>query len=204
MTFLKLGFRSLFRQKRRTLITLTVITFGIGCLLLTVGHSTYIDWGLRESTIHSETGHLQVYHADYFDNEEETILQFGLEDAEAFRQDLLKVKDVSLVMARIDLMGLIANGDKSVAKEWVEVFAGGRVAILDDFRKLTLIRDGRRKVRRARWRQDKGHKAEWAAFVKAIVEGGEPPIPYEQLTGVARATFAALEALRSGKRLTIL
>ena len=115
MTFLKLGFRSLFRQKRRTLITLTVITFGIGCLLLTVGHSTYIDWGLRESTIHSETAHLQVYHEDYFDNEEETILQFGLEHAEAFRQDLLKLMDVSLVMSRIDLMGLISNGDKSVA-----------------------------------------------------------------------------------------
>jgi predicted dehydrogenase len=98
----------------------------------------------------------------------------------------------------------LANGDKSLPKERVEVFAGGRVAILDDFRKLTLIRDGRRKVRRARWRQDKGHKAEWAAFVSAIVEGGEPPIPYDQLIGVSRATFAALEALRGGTHLTIL
>jgi predicted dehydrogenase len=98
----------------------------------------------------------------------------------------------------------LANGDKSLPKERVEVFAGGRVAILDDFRKLTLIRDGRRKVHRARWRQDKGHKAEWAAFVSAIAEGGEPPIPYEQLIGVSRATFAALGALREGTHLTIL
>jgi predicted dehydrogenase len=98
----------------------------------------------------------------------------------------------------------LANGDKSLPKERAEAFAGGRVVILDDFRKLTLIRDGRQKVRRARWRQDKGHKGEWEAFVKAIVEGGEPPIPYDQLVGVSRATIAALEALKHGKDLTIL
>jgi predicted dehydrogenase len=98
----------------------------------------------------------------------------------------------------------LANGDKSLPKERVEAFAGGRVVILDDFRKLTLIRDGRQKVHRARWRQDKGHKGEWEAFVRAIVEGGEPPIPYDQLVGVSRATIVALEALRHGKDLTIL
>lgn len=115
MTFIKLGFRSLFRQKRRTLITLIVITFGIGCLLLTVGHTTYIDWGLRESTIHSETGHLQVFHPEFFDKEEETILQYGLENHDSFARELYGLDEVQLVQARIDLMGLISNGDKSVA-----------------------------------------------------------------------------------------
>lgn len=113
--FFKLGFRSLFRQKRRTLITVVVITFGIGCLLLTVGHSVFITWGLREATIHSETGHLQLFHPDYFQEEEETILQYGLEDYERMRNDLMRLVDVSLVLARIDLMGLVSNGDKSVA-----------------------------------------------------------------------------------------
>jgi len=115
MIFMRLGFRSLFRQKRRTLITLIVITFGIGCLLLTTGHSVYIEWGLRESTIHSETGHLQLFGSDYFDKEEETILQYGLEDYDSIRNDLMHLMDVELVLARIDLMGLISNGDKSVA-----------------------------------------------------------------------------------------
>jgi len=112
---MRLGFRSLFRQKRRTLITLIVITFGIGCLLLTTGHSVYIEWGLRESTIHSETGHLQLFGSDYFDKESETILQYGLEDYDSIRNDLMHLMDVELVLARIDLMGLISNGDKSVA-----------------------------------------------------------------------------------------
>jgi hypothetical protein len=82
----------------------------------------------------------------------------------------------------------------------VEVFAGGRVAVLDDFRSLEMVHNGNRKVIRSRLRQDKGHQAEWEFFVKAIMEGGEPPIPYEQLYGVTKATFAAVEALRSGER----
>ena len=115
MTFLKLGFRSLFRQRRRTTMTLVVITFGIGSLLITLGHTSYIDWGLKESTIHSETGHLQVYNQDFFTTEEETILANGLEEVQTLRQGLEALLDVQLVQARIDLMGLISNGDKSVA-----------------------------------------------------------------------------------------
>lgn len=115
MTFLKFGFRSLFRQKRRTSITLLVITFGIGCLLLALGHSHFIGWGLRESTIHSETGHLQVFNQHYFEQDEETILQNGLDDYEKIRSDLNRLLEVSVVLARIELMGLISNGEKSVA-----------------------------------------------------------------------------------------
>ncbi len=115
MTFLKLGFRSLFRQKRRTAVSLIVLTIGIGALLLTDSHSRYIEWGLRESTIHSETGHLQVFHRHSFSREESRILEFGLENAEALRADLLRLPDVSLVQARIEFMGLISNGEKSVA-----------------------------------------------------------------------------------------
>lgn len=115
MTFLKLGFRNLFRQKRRTAITLMVIMFGIGCLLLARSHSIYINWGLRESTIHSETGHLQIFNQDYFTKEEETALQYGLADYGRLRDDLMQLPEVKLTLARIDIMGLISNGDKSVA-----------------------------------------------------------------------------------------
>ena len=115
MTFLKLGFRNLFRQRRRTVVTLIVITFGIGCLLLTIGHSLFITWGLQETTIHSETGHLQLFHADYFTKEETSILQYGLENLGPMRDKLLELPDIKLVLARIDFMGLISNGNKSVA-----------------------------------------------------------------------------------------
>lgn len=111
--------------------------------------------------------------------------------------------NVSMTLAFPDgslaVVDYLANGDKSFPKERVEVFCGGGVAVLDDFRSLETVRDGRRRLRKLP-RQDKGHAGEMLAFAEAITRGGPPPIPYEQLVGVTRATFAAVESLRSGGR----
>ncbi len=94
----------------------------------------------------------------------------------------------------IGVIDYLANGDRSVPKERVEVFGGGRVAVLDDFRRLELVEKGARKEHRGV--QDKGWQDEWVAFARAISTGGEPPIPYAQLIGVTRATFAVVESIR--------
>ncbi len=94
----------------------------------------------------------------------------------------------------------LANGDKAFPKERVEVFAEGRVAVLDDFRALEMVRDGKRDSYRSRLRQDKGHAGEWQALIAAISAGGPPPIPYDHIIGVTQATFAAVEALRNNER----
>jgi len=97
----------------------------------------------------------------------------------------------------------LANGDKAFPKERVEVFCAGRAAVLDDFRTLELVQGGRSTHIRSRLRQDKGHRAEWEAFAKAILNGDPPPLPYEHLFGVTRASFAAVEALRYAEKVQI-
>jgi hypothetical protein len=97
----------------------------------------------------------------------------------------------------------LANGDKSYPKERVEVFNGGRIAVLNDFRALEMVADGHRRTDRSRFRQDKGHRALWVSFIEAIQTGGLPPIPYEHIFGVTKATFAAVESLRTGERVEI-
>lgn len=98
----------------------------------------------------------------------------------------------------VGTIAYLANGDRSFSKERVEVFGGGRVAVLDDFRSLETIHEGRRQVLRSRFRQDKGYRGEWQAFINAISTAGSPPIPYDHLVGVTSASFAALQALRTG------
>jgi predicted dehydrogenase len=123
----------------------------------------------------------------------------GLPDGGRYLEDNV-VMTFEFPDASIGTVTYLANGDKSLPKERLEVFSGGRVAILEDYRKLILIRDGRRKVRRAWLRQDKGHKAELEAFTQVILDGGEPPIPYADIIGVTRATLVAVEALRKGEK----
>lgn len=95
----------------------------------------------------------------------------------------------------IGVVDYLANGDKSVPKERLEVFCEGMVAVLDDYVSLVTVKDGRKKVESGA--QDKGWKGEMAAFAEAIKSGGEAPIPYEQLIGVTKSTFAAVESIRS-------
>ncbi len=63
----------------------------------------------------------------------------------------------------------LANGDRSFSKERVEVFGGGSAAVLEDFRRLELVRNGRKETVQSRWRQDKGHRGEWDAFTQSVL-----------------------------------
>ena len=88
----------------------------------------------------------------------------------------------------------LANGDRALPKEHLEIFQGGLVAQLDDFRSLTLTQDGAKSVSKST--QNKGHQAIWKAFSQALLSGSNAPIPYEHLMGVSRASFAILESLQ--------
>ena len=97
----------------------------------------------------------------------------------------------------------LANGDRSFSKERIEVFGGGSTAVLEDFRRLELVRNGRKQVIRARWRQDKGHMAEWAAFVSAIQSNTAPPIPLDEIIHSTMATLCVQKSLATGARVTV-
>ena len=91
----------------------------------------------------------------------------------------------------------LANGDRALPKERLEVSSGGRAAVLDDFRRLETYAAGARRVQRSWLRQDKGHAAMWRTFAAAIRDGGPPPIPYDQLLASSRAALGAVESLRT-------
>jgi predicted dehydrogenase/threonine dehydrogenase-like Zn-dependent dehydrogenase len=97
----------------------------------------------------------------------------------------------------------LANGDRAFSKERLEIFGGGAVAVLDDFRRLELVRDGRKQTIHSRWRQDKGHRAEWRAFAESMRQGQAAPIPFGELVGSTLATLRIQESVATGKRLVV-
>ena len=103
----------------------------------------------------------------------------------------------------VGTISYLANGDKSASKERVEVFGGGSTAILEDYRHLELIRQGRKQVTRARTAQDKGHKAEMQAFVDAARGKVAPPIPFEQIIGSTLATLRLQNSCQTGQPLAV-
>jgi len=97
----------------------------------------------------------------------------------------------------------LANGDRAFSKERLEIFGGGSVAVLEDFRRLELIRDGKKQTVHARWRQDKGHREEWAAFVDCVQQRREAPISFDDLVCSTLATLRIQESVAMGKRLAV-
>jgi predicted dehydrogenase len=101
------------------------------------------------------------------------------------------------------IISYLANGDRSFSKERIEVFGGGSSAVLDDFRRMELVRNGQAQRVRSRWRQDKGHRAEWTAFVDNIRLGKNVPIAFEDIVCSTLATLRAEESRMAGKPLAV-
>jgi predicted dehydrogenase/threonine dehydrogenase-like Zn-dependent dehydrogenase len=130
------------------------------------------------------------------------VTAHSLPDDNRYREDNVEMT-LNFPDGSIGSIFYLANGDKSFPKERIEVFSGGMVAVLDDFRTLELVSQGKRQVIRSSLRQDKGHRAVWEAFSHAIIAGGPPPIPYDQLFGVTQVTFAALKSIRNRQPVTV-
>jgi predicted dehydrogenase/threonine dehydrogenase-like Zn-dependent dehydrogenase len=131
-----------------------------------------------------------------------SVTGFALPDLGRYRQDNV-VLNLSFQDGSIGVLTYLANGDRRFRKEKVEVFSGGKVAVLDDFSSLEMISKGQRTVIRSRFRQDKGHHAEWITFIEAITASGKPPIPYDHLLAVTQATFSALQSIGSNELVMI-
>lgn len=88
------------------------------------------------------------------------------------------------------VINYFANGHRAAPKERLEVYCGGRVLVLDNFRRLAAY--GWRGFSGMRsWTQDKGQKACVAAFVDAVRSGGPAPIPVDEILEVSRVAIEA-------------
>ena len=122
----------------------------------------------------------------------------ALPNGDRYRDDNL-VATVEFADGSLGTIAYVANGDQRFPKERVEVFGGQSTAVLDDFRRLELVRNGHKKVRRSRLRQDKGHQGEWEAFVACVRDGTPLPISFKETVSCTLTTFRIMDSLRTGR-----
>ncbi len=90
-----------------------------------------------------------------------------------------------------------ANGDKSLPKEQVEIFSDGCVAVLNDYKSLSIHANGKKKESR-HISQDKGQAKEVELFLAAVLEGKGQVIPFEEMYATSLCTLKALESMQKG------
>lgn len=91
----------------------------------------------------------------------------------------------------------VAEGDKALPKERIEIFGAGKSFVIDDFRSAIAYQDGREKKTKLR-EQDKGQEDEVSAVCAVVLEGKPAPIALEDLATTTRATFRVRDSLRTG------
>lgn len=121
----KLAWRNIIRQKINTAMTLAAIMCGVTGIILSGGWINDIYVQLGEALIHSQSGHLQVYKAGYFDAGTRSPERYLISDPDSIKEQVIKetgVEKFDSIMARLNFSGLLNNGrsDLPIIGEGVE------------------------------------------------------------------------------------
>lgn len=94
------------------------------------------------------------------------------------------------------VINYFANGSKAYSKERVEIYSQERTLVLDNWRSLKAY--GFKGLSGLKTKMDKGHKAQFQQLVQHVNTGGSPLIAMDSLVNTTRASFAAIESLKTG------
>ncbi|WP_089340244.1 ABC transporter permease [Burkholderia singularis] len=115
MNWSMFAWRNLWRNSRRTVLTMAMIGVAAFAASIALGYVIATFDAVREGSIDSGVGHVQVMHRGYLDLIGERPLQYGLtaDEQAAARRALASLPGVATTAREIDFDGLISNGDLS-------------------------------------------------------------------------------------------
>lgn len=112
---LKLAFRNVVRQQRRSVIAIGAVAFGITALILANGFIEWIFLDFRESTIKSHLGHLQIVRPGYHEAGKADPYAFLLPDIIPKLETPNEPQSIKTVAPRISFSGLISHGESTIS-----------------------------------------------------------------------------------------
>jgi putative ABC transport system permease protein len=117
-----LAFRNIFRNRIRTALTLAAVGCGVAAIIVSGGFVEDVFVQLRESTIHSRLGHVQVLRAGYLDYGRREPFRYLIADAAEVLDRARALPHVAIATTRVYFSGLANNGraDLPIAGEGVE------------------------------------------------------------------------------------
>ena len=106
LTNLKLAWRNLWRNKRRTFITVASIFFGVvfSAYMTSMQEGSYTK--MVDIVVKFYSGYMQVHHEDYWENKS---LNTTFEYSQELVDELLANKDVEFVFPRLESFGLASS-----------------------------------------------------------------------------------------------
>jgi predicted dehydrogenase/threonine dehydrogenase-like Zn-dependent dehydrogenase len=89
----------------------------------------------------------------------------------------------------------VANGDKSLPKEYIEIFCAGKTAVINNFQNGLFYSNNKSKKLKS---NGKGHQQEVQGFLSALNDGKESPISFRSMCLTTLAAFKIIDSLKTG------
>lgn len=118
----KLAFRNIFRNRLRTALTLAAIITGVVAIIISGGFVEDVFVQLRESTIHSRIGHVQIFRKGYLEYGRRDPSHYIIAQPTEVVDAVQSIRHVQAIMTRVNFSGLANNGraDLPIIGEGIE------------------------------------------------------------------------------------
>jgi putative ABC transport system permease protein len=111
----RLAARNLARHRRRSLLGLAAVGFGVIALIEAAGFIEWVYWSMREGTIQAHLGHIQVMKPGYLDSGAAQPFDYLLPDDTVGFDSIAAIEHVQAVTPRLAFSGLISHGETTVS-----------------------------------------------------------------------------------------
>jgi putative ABC transport system permease protein len=112
---LSIALRNVLRQRGRSSAAIGALVFGVTALLLAGGFIEWMFFGMREWTIHSQLGHIQVMRTGYLDKGRADPFAYLLPQDAKELSEIGSLPEAKVVGPRLAFNGLISRGDVTVS-----------------------------------------------------------------------------------------
>lgn len=115
LTSLLLALRNLTRNRNRTLVALLTVAGGVMAFLLAGGFINWIFHDMREATIHSQLGHIQIVRPGFFEKGLADPYAFLLPADTSLEEKVRTTSGINTLTPRLIFSGLASFGDTTVS-----------------------------------------------------------------------------------------
>jgi putative ABC transport system permease protein len=140
----KLAFRNIFRNRLRTALTLAAIITGVVSIIISGGFVEDVFVQLREATIHSRIGHVQILRSGYIEYGRREPSRYVIAQPKDVVDAVQAIPHVQAVMTRVNFSGLANNGraDLPIIGEGIEPGKEARLGTATTMVAGRALRDG--------------------------------------------------------------
>jgi ABC-type lipoprotein release transport system permease subunit len=108
--FIILGWRNIWRQKKRSLIVITSIAIGLFGMLFAAGFMNSMTKQMVDNTISTSLGHTAIHKKGFQDNMK---LKYNFEYSEKIKESLKKNKYIKDFAPRVKIQGMVRSSEAS-------------------------------------------------------------------------------------------